>query len=70
LGEDRRVWRLLYVSHYNYFRNFETLLRALPEMNELAVHCATGRAVELVLTTKIGRGVIRRRLRLDRRRRD
>lgn len=57
LGENRRVWRLLYVSHYNYFRNFETLLRALPEMNELAVQ-ATGRGVELVLTTKIGRGVI------------
>ncbi len=27
-GED--ALRLLYVSHYNYYRNFETLLRALP----------------------------------------
>lgn len=57
LGEKRDVWRLLYVSHYNYFRNFETLLRALPEMNELALQ-ATGRGIELILTTKIGRGVI------------
>ncbi len=24
--------RLLFVSHYNYYRNFETLLRALPEL--------------------------------------
>jgi glycosyltransferase involved in cell wall biosynthesis len=50
-------WRLLFVSHYNYFRNFETLLRALPELNRLAV-AKTGRSVELVLTTTIGDGIV------------
>ena len=30
LVPDSGVLRLLFVSHYNYFRNFETLLRALP----------------------------------------
>jgi len=49
--------RLLYVSHYNYFRNFETLLRALPEMNELAGR-ASGERVELILTTKLERGSV------------
>ncbi|MFM8395721.1 MAG: glycosyltransferase family 4 protein [Acidobacteriota bacterium] len=55
LREERRGWRLLYVSHYNYFRNFETLLRALPQLNRLALE-KTGRSVELVLTTRIARG--------------
>ena len=55
--EDRGPWRLLYVSHYNYFRNFETLLRALPRLSEL-VRERTGRSVELVLTTEIARGRI------------
>jgi glycosyltransferase involved in cell wall biosynthesis len=31
---DKDTLRLLYVSHYNYYRNFETLLRALPIMRE------------------------------------
>ena len=57
LSEERSVWRLLFVSHYNYFRNFETLLRALPELNRLAL-AQTGRSVELVLTTTIGRGIV------------
>ena len=57
LREDRTAWRLLYVSHYNYFRNFETLLRALPELNK-RVERATGRRIELVLTTEIRRGAI------------
>jgi glycosyltransferase involved in cell wall biosynthesis len=30
LDRGRDVLRLLFVSHYNYYRNFETLLRAMP----------------------------------------
>ncbi len=30
LESNRNALRLLFVSHYNYYRNFETLLRALP----------------------------------------
>lgn len=30
LDEARDTLRLLFVSHYNYYRNFETLIRALP----------------------------------------
>ncbi len=41
--------RLLYVSHYNYFRNFETLIRALP-------HCPED--MQLVLTTDIHEGAV------------
>lgn len=41
--------RLLCVSHYNYFRNFETLIRALPYLPE---------DVQLVLTTDIRRGAV------------
>ncbi|MFN7828425.1 MAG: glycosyltransferase family 4 protein [Acidobacteriota bacterium] len=55
LRGERSGWRLLFVSHYNYFRNFETLLRALPQLNRLALE-KTGRSVELILTTKIARG--------------
>ncbi|NOT64028.1 MAG: glycosyltransferase [Acidobacteria bacterium] len=42
--------KILYVSHYNYFRNFETLLRALPLIKE-----KIGRPVQLVLTTELRR---------------
>ncbi len=38
--------RLLFVSHYNYYRNFETLLRALPELKR----ALSPREVKLVLT--------------------
>ena len=38
--------RLLFVSHYNYYRNFETLLRALPEIKR----ALSPREVKLVLT--------------------
>ena len=34
LEQDKDALRLLYVSHYNYYRNFETLLRALPGLRE------------------------------------
>ncbi len=53
--EDRR--RLLYVSHYNYFRNFETLIRALPAIKE-KVWQAGKKDVQLVLTTDIRRGAV------------
>jgi glycosyltransferase involved in cell wall biosynthesis len=40
--------RLLFVSHYNYYRNFETLLRALPELSQRL----DGR-VKLILTCSL-----------------
>lgn len=47
LGSPLR--RLLYVSHYNYFRNFETLIRALPHLPS---------DIQLVLTTDIHAGAV------------
>jgi glycosyltransferase involved in cell wall biosynthesis len=44
--------RLLFVSNYNYYRNFETLLRALPLIQEKI----PSRRVELVLTCKLDEG--------------
>ncbi len=41
--------RLIFVSHYNYYRNFETLLRAIPYLQERL----GGRAVQLLLTCKL-----------------
>lgn len=49
--------RILYVSHYNYFRNFETLIRALPLIRD-RVRAMTGRETRLVLTTDIRRGAV------------
>jgi len=43
------VLRLLFVSHYNYYRNFETVLRALPYIKE---RLGT-RRLQLVLTCKL-----------------
>jgi glycosyltransferase involved in cell wall biosynthesis len=44
--QDEGILRLLFVSHYNYYRNFETLLHALPLIQE-----ALGtRKVKLFLT--------------------
>jgi len=40
--------KLLFVSHYNYYRNFETLLRALPLLRKRA-----DRSVKLLLTCKL-----------------
>ena len=48
---DRHL-RLLFVSHYNYYRNFETLIRALPLLKG-AIHA---RPVTLFLTCKLGAG--------------
>jgi glycosyltransferase involved in cell wall biosynthesis len=44
--------RLLFVSHYNYYRNFETLLRALPLLRQLL----PDRPVNLFLTCKLSAG--------------
>lgn len=52
LGEAEGCLRLLFVSHYNYYRNFETLLRALPLIQNLV----SQRPVKLFLTCKLERG--------------
>jgi len=44
--------KLLFVSHYNYYRNFETLIRALPLIREALNH----RAFKLLLTCKLRGG--------------
>jgi glycosyltransferase involved in cell wall biosynthesis len=44
--------KLLFVSHYNYYRNFETLIRALPVIRE----CMGGRPVKLMLTCSFAGG--------------
>jgi glycosyltransferase involved in cell wall biosynthesis len=51
LDQDRveGALRLLYVSHYNYYRNFETLLRALPLLRERL----NGRRLKLFLTCQL-----------------
>jgi glycosyltransferase involved in cell wall biosynthesis len=41
--------KLLLVSHYNYYRNFETLIRALPILRD----CLSGRSIKLLLTCKL-----------------
>jgi len=41
--------RLLFVSHYNYYRNFETLLRAIPILRALVAP----RNVRLILTCQL-----------------
>jgi glycosyltransferase involved in cell wall biosynthesis len=50
-------FRILYVSHYNYFRNFETLIRALPIIRE-EIRKAVGKDVLLILTTDIRHGAV------------
>lgn len=44
--------RLLFVSHYNYYRNFETLIRALPLLRERL----RNQSVRLFLTCKLSAG--------------
>jgi glycosyltransferase involved in cell wall biosynthesis len=52
LESAHRALRLLFVSHYNYYRNFETLIRALPLIRrELAP-----RSIRLFLTCKLAPG--------------
>ena len=44
--------KLLLVSHYNYYRNFETLIRALPILHARL----SGRSIKLLLTCKLAPG--------------
>jgi glycosyltransferase involved in cell wall biosynthesis len=52
LDATKNDLKLLYVTHYNYFRNFETLFRALPLIREKL----SGRNVRLFLTCKLQDG--------------
>jgi glycosyltransferase involved in cell wall biosynthesis len=52
LAQAQNCLRLLFVSHYNYYRNFETLLRALPLIQNLVPQ----KPVKLFLTCKLERG--------------
>jgi glycosyltransferase involved in cell wall biosynthesis len=49
LEQGNDALRLLFVSHYNYYRNFETLFRALPILNERL----NGKKVKLFLTCRL-----------------
>lgn len=49
LDLEKDALRLLYVSHYNYYRNFETLLRALPLLRARL----GGRKLKLFLTCRL-----------------
>jgi glycosyltransferase involved in cell wall biosynthesis len=44
--------KILFVSHYNYYRNFETLIRALPLLRDRLA----GRSVRLLLTCNLAAG--------------
>jgi glycosyltransferase involved in cell wall biosynthesis len=52
LDSARDALRLLFVSHYNYYRNFETLIRAVPRIQRLL----GSRRVVLFLTCKLADG--------------
>jgi glycosyltransferase involved in cell wall biosynthesis len=52
LASTEGCLKLLFVSHYNYYRNFETLLRALPQLSRQLA----GRKVKLLLTCKLSKG--------------
>jgi glycosyltransferase involved in cell wall biosynthesis len=49
LEQGKDALRLLFVSHYNYYRNFETLFRALPILSERL----KGKKVKLFLTCRL-----------------
>jgi glycosyltransferase involved in cell wall biosynthesis len=49
LCESTDALRLLFVSHYNYYRNFETLIRALPILRDRL----PGKKIKLLLTCKL-----------------
>jgi len=52
LCSKANAFRLLFVSHYNYYRNFETLFRAMPLIKKRL----GSREVVLFLTCKLGPG--------------
>jgi len=49
LAEGQDALRLLFVSHYNYYRNFETLFRAVPIIRKNL----NGKRVKLYLTCRL-----------------
>lgn len=49
LKESADALRLLFVSHYNYYRNFETLIRALPILRDRL----PGKKIKLFLTCQL-----------------
>ncbi len=49
LEQAKDALRLLFVSHYNYYRNFETLFRALPILSSRLA----GKKVKLFLTCRL-----------------
>lgn len=49
LEQGKDALRLLFVSHYNYYRNFETLFRAIPILNSRL----KGRKAKLFLTCRL-----------------
>jgi glycosyltransferase involved in cell wall biosynthesis len=49
LNESDDALRLLFVSHYNYYRNFETLIRAMPILRDRL----PGKNVKLFLTSHL-----------------
>ena len=49
IDAGKNALRLIFVSHYNYYRNFETLLRAIPHIQERL----RGREIRLFLTCKL-----------------
>ncbi len=52
LRRAQASFKLLFVSHYNYYRNFETLIRALPLLRDRLA----GRSVKLILTCRLATG--------------
>lgn len=52
LNGARGCFKLLFVSHYNYYRNFETLIRALPILRDRFA----GRPIKLLLTCSLAAG--------------
>ena len=52
LEKGKDALRLLFVSHYNYYRNFETLFRALPILSGRL----NGKKVKLFLTCRLSSG--------------
>lgn len=52
LEQAKDAFRLLFVSHYNYYRNFETLFRAMPILGDRF----PGKKVKLFLTCRLNSG--------------
>ena len=53
LDSAKGALKLLFVSHYNYYRNFETLIRALPLLRQKLPHCD----VKVLLTCYLAAGM-------------